>query len=65
MSMATEMLSIATPKYSDPSAYDILTLPRPEISDSQDVLIKVHAVSVNPVDVKLAAGLLKIAVKNE
>ena len=51
-----EMLSIATPAYSDPSRYQLVKLPRPTVSEPTDVVIKVHAASINPIDVKLAAG---------
>lgn len=60
-----EMLSITTPVYSDPSRFELATVPRPIVSRPNDVVIKVHAASVNPVDVKLASGMLKFAVKDE
>lgn len=60
-----EMLCIATPAYSDPSKYQLSTLPRPTVTRPTDVLIKVHAASINPIDVKLASGMLKMAVKDE
>jgi NADPH:quinone reductase-like Zn-dependent oxidoreductase len=60
-----EMLSIATPAYSDPSRYEVVELPRPTVSEPTDVLIQVHAASINPIDVKLAAGMLKMAVTDE
>lgn len=60
-----DMLSVAAPAYSDPSRYEIVKLPRPTISEPTDVVIQVHAASVNPVDVKLAAGMFKFAVKDE
>ena len=59
------MLSIATPAYSDPSRYELVNLPQPTVSEPTDVVIQVHAASVNPVDVKLAAGMLKFAVLDE
>ena len=40
-------------------------LPKPEISNPKDVLIKVHAASINPIDVKKASGMLKMAVRDE
>ena len=58
------MLSINIPSYSDPSGYILSELPAPEITDSKDVLIKVHAASVNPVDLKKAEGVLKAALKD-
>ncbi|KAJ9254449.1 hypothetical protein DTO207G8_3640 [Paecilomyces variotii] len=47
-----------------PSEYQLLELPRPEITDPKDVIIKVHAASVNPVDLKKAEGVFKIALKD-
>ncbi|KAE8391249.1 chaperonin 10-like protein [Aspergillus alliaceus] len=58
------MLSLNIPSYSDPSGYILSDLPKPEITDSKDVVIKVHAASVNPVDVKKADGVLKMALKD-
>lgn len=45
--------------YAEPKGYQLGELPKPVIEDDHDVLIKVHAGSVNPVDVKLASGILK------
>ncbi|KAF5593781.1 serine threonine kinase [Fusarium subglutinans] len=46
-------------------AYELSTVPRPFIIADNQVLIKVHAASINPVDVKKAAGIFKMAVKEE
>ncbi|KAI3574474.1 chaperonin 10-like protein [Fusarium oxysporum f. sp. albedinis] len=63
--METEMLSITAPAYTSPSGYELSTIPRPTITEDNDVLIKVYAASINPVDVKKAAGVFKMAVKEE
>ncbi|CCT63235.1 related to oxidoreductase [Fusarium fujikuroi] len=63
--MATDMLSITAPNYTSPSGYEISTVPRPIIIADNEVLIKVHAASINPVDVKKAAGVFKMAIKEE
>ena len=63
--MASEMLSVTAPAYTDPSRYELSKLPRPTLTTDTDVLIKVHAASINPVDVKKAAGAFKRAVKDE
>ncbi|KAF5561835.1 alcohol dehydrogenase [Fusarium phyllophilum] len=63
--MATDMLSITAPNYTSPSGYEISTVPKPIIIADNEVLIKVHAASINPVDVKKAAGVFKMAVKEE
>ena len=59
------MLSVTTPAYCDHSGYQLSTLSRPPVSEPTDVLIGVHAASINPVDIKKAAGVLKRALKDE
>ncbi|KAL5617913.1 hypothetical protein FOVSG1_000135 [Fusarium oxysporum f. sp. vasinfectum] len=61
--METEMLSITAPAYTSPSGYELSTVSMPTITKDTDVLIKVHAASINPVDVKKAAGVFKMAIK--
>ncbi|GAQ11813.1 2-methylene-furan-3-one reductase [Aspergillus lentulus] len=58
------MLSINVPAYSKPSGYQLSEVPKPEIQDPKDVLIKVHAASINPIDVKKADGILKFLQKD-
>ncbi|RDW94299.1 hypothetical protein BP5796_00062 [Coleophoma crateriformis] len=58
------MQAIALTQYSKPSDYDFATLPTPEIQDPTEVLIKVYAASVNPVDVKMASGIAKAMSKD-
>ena len=59
-----EMLSLNIPSYSKPSGYQVSELAKPELSDPKDVIIKVHAASINPIDVKKADGMLKLALKD-
>ncbi len=59
------MLCVTAPTYADPSKYELIRLPVPAVSAPTDVQIEVHAASINPVDVKLASGMLKAAVKDE
>lgn len=47
--------------YSEPQDYELGQQPRPEIDKANEVLIKVHAASVNPLDVKMASGAVKRA----
>jgi NADPH:quinone reductase-like Zn-dependent oxidoreductase len=61
--MATEMLSVTAPAYTDPSKYELSTVLCPHVTEEKDVVIRVHAASVNPVDVKKAGGVFKMAVK--
>jgi NADPH:quinone reductase-like Zn-dependent oxidoreductase len=58
------MRAIALAAYGKPSQYDIATLPTPQITKDDEVLIKVHAASINPVDVKLASGAAKMFKKD-
>ncbi|KAJ5654079.1 hypothetical protein N7490_001082 [Penicillium lividum] len=55
------MLSLHIPSYSKPSGYKLSELPIPKIGET-DVLIKVYAASINPIDVKRAGEELKQAV---
>lgn len=60
--MATDMLAVTAPAFTDPSGYELSKLPRPVISGEADVMIRVLAASINPVDVKKAAGAFKLAI---
>lgn len=53
------MLAITAPRYTDPSGYELTEIPRPTASGHNDVVFRVHAASINPIDVKLVAGVLK------
>ncbi|EFE44829.1 zinc alcohol dehydrogenase, putative [Trichophyton verrucosum HKI 0517] len=59
------MLSLNTPSYSAPSGYQLSELPKPVLEDSNDVIIRVHAASINPIDVKKANGMLKMAMADK
>lgn len=61
--MPEEMLAITAPTHTDPSRYELTTVPRPAVTDATDVVIRVHAASVNPIDVKKADGIFKLAIK--
>lgn len=50
------MRAIALAKFCKPAEYNLATLPVPKIAKPDELLIKVHAASVNPVDVKMASG---------
>lgn len=58
------MLSLNTTKYSPPSGYQVSELPKPVLEDPSDVMIKVHAASINPIDVKKASGIMKMGLKD-
>ena len=59
------MLSITIPSFSAPSGYQLSTVPRPAVLEPTDVVIEVHAASINPIDVKKASGALKMAMSEE
>lgn len=56
----TTMQSLVTEKYGTPDDYRILELPVPQIKEPDEILIKVHAAALNPADVKLASGAIKM-----
>jgi NADPH:quinone reductase-like Zn-dependent oxidoreductase len=60
----SSMRAIALAKYVKPTEYEVATLPTPQISKPDEVLIKVHAASINPVDVKIAGGMTKAMQKD-
>ena len=60
------MYSIVAPTdYTDPAGYVSAEVARPEIKSNNEVLIRVHAASINPVDVKKAGGIFKMAIKEQ
>ncbi|KIW36912.1 uncharacterized protein PV06_10816 [Exophiala oligosperma] len=63
--MASSMTCVIAPTFTDPWGYQLSQLPIPSITEPKDVVIRVYAASVNPIDVKKAAGALKLAVKDE
>ena len=50
------MRAVALAKFGKAKDYDLATLPTPVIRKADEMLIKVHAASVNPIDVKMASG---------
>lgn len=56
------MLSLNISAYSKPSEYQVSELPLPGLVNSKDVIVRVFAASINPIDVKRADGALKLAV---
>ena len=58
---AATMRSLAVRSFTmNPANYEILDLPVPQVSDPNDVLVKVHAAAINPGDIPSAAGFLRI-----
>lgn len=58
------MKAVTAPKYTKPDGYELTEQPKPTIKEPTDVLIKVHAASINPVDVKKVEGVFQMAVKD-
>lgn len=60
-SIPDTMRALTLSEYCKPQQYGISTsFSTPKISKPDEVLIKVHAASINPVDVKLASGAMKV-----
>jgi NADPH:quinone reductase-like Zn-dependent oxidoreductase len=59
---SSEMQSVCIPSYTKPSGYGVAKLPKPVIDADTEVIIKILAASINPVDVKKAGGLMKMIV---
>lgn len=59
------MRAVTAPKFTDPSGYELSEVEAPTVSQPTDVIVQIHAASINPVDVKLAAGAFKIALSEE
>jgi NADPH:quinone reductase-like Zn-dependent oxidoreductase len=54
------MRSLAISSYTTPDNYDVMDLPTPTIESPDEVLVKVHAASINPADVHMASGIAKL-----
>ncbi|KAK7445925.1 hypothetical protein Landi51_07852 [Colletotrichum acutatum] len=63
--MTSSMWAVTAPSFCEPSAYELSTIPLPVVTEATDVVFRVHAASINPVDVKKAAGVFKLAVKEK
>lgn len=62
--MSTMQAVILPTTYSDPSGFELSSLPRPKVTNPSDVVVRVHASSINPIDVKKASGLMKMMSKD-
>jgi NADPH:quinone reductase-like Zn-dependent oxidoreductase len=58
------MLSINIPKHTTPDQYELGKVPSLTVEHPTDILLKVHAASINPIDVKKAAGATKAVLKD-
>jgi NADPH:quinone reductase-like Zn-dependent oxidoreductase len=59
---SSEMQSVCIPSYTKPSGYGVGKLPKPVIDADTEVIVKVLAASINPIDVKKANGEMKMIV---
>lgn len=62
--MPTMQAVILPTTYSDPAGYQLSSVPRPQVTDPSDVVVRVHASSINPIDVKKASGLMKLVAED-
>jgi NADPH:quinone reductase-like Zn-dependent oxidoreductase len=58
------MFSINISNFTTPQNYELSELPAPTVEGPDDIVIKVHAASINPIDVKKASGASKAVLKN-
>lgn len=61
--MVDKMLSINVPKHATPDQYELGEVPSLAVERPTDILIKVHAASINPIYVKKASGATKLVLK--
>lgn len=54
------MQALVYESYTNPSGYKFITLPKPTLQSPSDILIKISAASLNPIDVLKANGLFKM-----
>ncbi|KAI2467496.1 GroES-like protein [Annulohypoxylon bovei var. microspora] len=54
------MQAVALSSYGQPSTYQTASLPTPSVTQPDEILIRTHAASVNPIDVKFAGGMAKM-----
>ncbi|KAL4807988.1 chaperonin 10-like protein [Aspergillus unguis] len=58
------MLSITIPEHTTPDHYELSEVPSLAVEQPTDILIKVHAASINPIDLKKASGATKLVLKD-
>ena len=58
------MLAINIPQHTTPDKYELGEVPSLVVEGDTDILIKVHAASINPIDVKKASGATKLVLKD-
>ncbi|GFG17889.1 Reticulon-4-interacting protein 1 -like protein, mitochondrial [Aspergillus udagawae] len=59
------MYSINISKYTTPEYYELSELPAPTFEGPKDIVIKVHAACINPIDVKKASGVTKAVLTDD
>lgn len=58
----TTMRALVAPKYCKPEGYEVMELPVPEINAPDEVLIRIHAASIQTGDCGFASGQGKMFV---
>ncbi|CEG45226.1 alcohol dehydrogenase [Plasmopara halstedii] len=51
-------------KHGSPSVMEMGTQPDPKLVDPKDVVVKVHAAALNPIDYKRRQGAMKLIIKD-
>ena len=62
--MSIKMRSIHISRHTTPDQYELGEVPSLVVESPTDILIKVHAASINPIDVKKASGVTKLVLKD-
>lgn len=55
-SIPKTMRSLAVPRYCEPAEYEVMELPVPDIRSPHEVLVQVHAASLNTGDTQAVGG---------
>ncbi|KAK9463771.1 chaperonin 10-like protein [Lipomyces oligophaga] len=58
------MKRLIYPQYTTPDGFKFETVPKPVLGAPNEVLVKIYAASINPIDVKRARGSLKFLFNN-
>lgn len=59
-----KMRSVYVSEHTTPDQYQLGDVPSLVVENPTDILIKVHAASINPIDVKKASGATKMVLKD-
>lgn len=63
--LPSTMRSLVAPKYCKPSSYEVRHLPLPVVTNSDEMLIQVHAAGLMTGDTMIASGAFRFIVNTE